>query len=407
MTGEAGDRSDRSTLLHVDMDAFFVSVTIRDRPELHGRPVIVGGGARGVVLSASYEARRCGVRSAMPMTRAWRLCPTAVVLPAAYPEIEASSAAVRELLLQVTPMVEMMSVDEAFVDVAGALRRFASPVDVAEHVRARVHDEQRITCSVGIGPTRSVAKLAGRRAKPDGVVRVPADAVVDFLHPLDVGELWGVGERSRQRLESLGVRTVADLAHLPLPELCRAVGPRAGTHLHALAWGTDSCRVSPHPVSPAGAARPSERSIGSQATFGHDTDDTTLVRRELLRRSAAVARRARAAGLVARTVALTVRFADFTTLTRSRTLADPTDVTTTVHATACELYSALGLRRTRVRLVGVRLEGLQRRDGVHEQLVLGAREHGWADADRASDRAVRRFGRYAVRPASLLREDRP
>ncbi|KAJ1684108.1 hypothetical protein LUZ63_020677 [Rhynchospora breviuscula] len=385
------------------MDAFFASVTIRDRPELRGRPVLVGGGLRGVVLSATYEARRRGVRSAMPMSRARRLCPDAVVLPAAFDEVEATSAAVMEILRQVTPVVEVVSVDEAFLDVAGALRRFGSTTAVAEHVRARVHDEQRITCSVGIGPTRSVAKLAGRRAKPDGVVRVPPEAVVDFLHPLDVGELWGVGERTRDRLRRLGLRTVADLAHTPLPELRRALGPRAGAHLHALAWGTDSARVGEGPV----AGRPAGRSIGAEETFGHDTDDHEVVGRELLRLSATVARRARAAGLAARCVSLKVRYADFTTLTRSRTLADPTDVTATVHATAVALYAALGARRTRVRLVGVRLEGLRPRREVHEQLVLGAREHGWTDADRAADRAVSRFGRDAVGPASLLGTRRP
>ena len=394
-------RSGRSTVLHVDMDAFFASVAIRDRPELAGLPVIVGGSHRGVVLSATYEARRFGVRSAMPMTRARRLCPRAVVLRTAPGEVEATSRAVMEIFRQVTPVVRALSVDEAFLEVAGSLRRLGSPLEVAEHVRARVHDEQRITCSVGIAPNPSVAKMASRRAKPDGVVQVLPEQVTSFLHPLDVGELWGVGDKTRARLHRLGLVTIGDLARTPPAALRHALGPHAGAHLHALAWGRDTRTLTPR----AGMHEP-ERSIGAEETFGHDTDDPRLVRRELLRLSAKVGHRVRASGFSARTVALKIRFADFTTLTRSRTLTEHTDVTSTIYATAADLFAALG-QRSRVRLVGVRLEGLRPREQVHHQLVLGAPEHGWSDADRAVDAAVHRFGGHAVHPASLLGGGRP
>lgn len=397
--------SDRSTgcpILHVDMDAFFASVAIRDWPELAGAPVIVGGGHRGVVLSATYPARRFGVHSAMPMTQARRLCPQAVVLSPDYTDFDTVSSSVMEIFRQATPVVEALSLDEAFLDVSGSLRRFGTPLAIAEHLRARVYDEQRITCSVGIAGSASVAKLASRRAKPDGVIVVPPDRVTSFLHPLDVGELWGVGEKTREQLHRLGLVTVGDVAHTPLPTLRRALGPHQGSHVHALAWGEDHRVVTAR----RGMHEP-DKSIGADETFGRDTDDREVVLREVLRLSAKVAGRVRRAGLAGRTVTLKVRFADFTTITRSRTMPEATDVTTEIYATASALFAALGLQRARIRLVGVRVEGLMPRTQVHHQLVLGARERGWADADRAVDAAVLRFGGHAVRPATLLTGDRP
>jgi DNA polymerase-4 len=396
------DPSHDCPVLHVDMDAFFASVAIRDRPELHDVPVIVGGGHRGVVLAANYPAREYGVHSAMSMTRARRTCPDAVVLPPDYADFEAVSSSVMEIFRQVTPLVEAVSLDEAFLDVSGSVRRLGSPLQVAEHLRARVADEQRITCSVGVAATVSVAKLASRCAKPDGVVVVPPDAVTGFLHPLDVGELWGVGEKTRDQLHRFGLVTVGDVAHTPLATLQRAVGVALGTHLHELAWGVDRRTVTAR----RGAHEP-DKSMGADETFGRDIDDPAVVCRELLRLSAKVTGRMRAAGVAGRTVTIRVRFADFTTITRSRTLAEATDVTTEVHAAATRLFRGLGLQRARIRLVGVRVEGLLPRARVQRQLVLGAREHGWSDADRAVDRAALRFGRGAVRPASLIGADRP
>ena len=394
--GAAGDDAG-CTVLHADMDAFYASVAVRDRPDLQGRAVIVGGGHRGVVLSASYAARRSGVRSAMPMTRARRLCPQARVLAPDFASFGAVSAAVMETFRSVTPQVEVLSLDEAFLDVSGARRRLGSPREVAEHLRARIADEQAIACSVGVAATKHVAKLASRRAKPDGVVVVARERATAFLHPLPVEEMWGVGEKTAAALHRLGLYTVGDVAHTPLPTLRRALGTAVATSLHTLAWGVDDRVVLPR----RGPDEP-ERSVGAEETFGRDTDDPAVVLRELLRLSTAVGARLRAAGVAGPTVSVTVRFADFTTLTRSRTLRDPTDVTAEIYATASRLYAGLGLQRARIRLVGVRVERLVDASAAHRQLQLDARERGWSEADRAVDQAVRRFGGAAVTSASLL-----
>lgn len=395
---KAHDDSWGCHLLHVDMDAFFASVAIRDRPELWAVPVGVGGASgRGVVLAANYPARAYGVRSGMPMRRARRLCPHLVPVSPDYSAFEAVSTSLMELFARVSPLVEAASMEEAFLDVSGAVRRLGSPRQIAERLRAQVADEQRITCSVGVASAVSVAKLASRRAKPDGVLVVAPDRVVGFLHPLDVGELWGVGEKTRAVLHGWGLRTVGDLAHTPRAELQRRLGGAAGAHLHDLAWGTDRTTLTPR--------RPEhdpERSMGAEETFGHDTDDPGVLRRELLRLSAKVARRMRTGGLAGRTVALRLRYADFTTLTRSRTLAEPTDVTAEIYAAARILLGSLGRLRMRVRLVGVRVEGLIARTRVHHQLAWDERERGWPEADRAVDRAMLRFGPSAVRRATLL-----
>ncbi|MCD4534749.1 DNA polymerase IV [Nocardioides sp. cx-169] len=390
-------------ILHVDMDAFYASVATRERPDLQGVPAIVGGGHRGVVLSANYVARQYGVRSAMTATRARRLCPHAVVLAPDYDTFATVSTAVMETFRRVTPLVEALSLDEAFLDVRGSMRRLGPPVRIAEELRARIHDEQGITCSVGVAASVSVAKLASRRAKPDGVVVVPPEQITSFLHPLDVGELYGVGEKTQAMLHRLGLIRVGDVAHTPLRTLQRAVGDALGRQLHDLAWGTDRREIVARTASAfgLGGGEP-DKSMGAQETFGRDTDDREVVLREVLKLTAKVTGRMRVAKVAGRTVSITVRFADFTTITRARTLAEATDVTQEVYRAAVGLYDALGLQRARIRLVGVRVEGLMPRERVHRQLVLGERERGWADADRAVDLATRRFGAAAVRPASLL-----
>jgi DNA polymerase-4 len=400
------DRADRSgahgdglsaddsecTVLHVDMDAFYASVELIDRPELHGTPVIVGGGERSVVLSASYEARRLGVHSAMPMSRARRLCPQGVVIAPDHRRYAEVSHGVMEIFRSVTPLVEPLSLDEAFLDVAGAVRRLGPPTAIGRLIRDRVSDEQRITCSVGVAATKFVAKLASGRAKPDGLLVVPRDQTVIFLHRLPVGALWGVGDRTEETLSRLGLRTVGDLAHTPAATLRRALG-EVGEQLHDLAWGHDTRRVTPERV---------EKSIGAEETFGRDVDDPQVVLRELLKLSERVAARMRSVDMVGRTVVIKVRFADFTTLTRSRTLTERTDVARVVYATARRLYLALGLDRARVRLIGVRVEGLADAEGNHHQLALDERPYGWREAERAVDRASARFGAGAVRPAVLV-----
>jgi DNA polymerase IV len=385
-------------ILHVDMDAFYASVSLRDRPDLRGQPVIVGGGQRGVVLSATYEARRLGIHSAMPMTRARRMAPQAHILEPDHALYAQVSAAVMQVFAAVTPLVEPLSLDEAFLDVSGSQRRLGRPAAIGAAIRARIAAEQRITCSVGVASTKFVAKLASTQAKPDGLIVVPRDRMVEFLHPLPVGALWGVGERTEEVLARLGLRTVADVARTPQRTLERALGQAAGAHLSALAWGRDERRVTP------GQA---EKSIGAEETFNADVDDPEVVRRELLRLAERVAARLRSAGFVGRTVSVKVRFADFTTLTRSRTLREPTDVGQALYATARALYEGLGLQRARLRLVGVRAENLLPVEQLAEQLLLDAPEAGWREADRAVDRAAARFGRGSVRPAALVRPSDP
>ena len=392
-TGPAGD--DRGcTVLHVDMDAFYASVSLRERPELRGLPVIVGGGgSRGVVLSATYEARAYGVASAMPMMRARRLCPDAVILAPDHAAYSSTSAGVMEVFRSVTPLVEPLSLDEAFLDVRGAARRLGGPRLVGEWIRATVEDEQGITCSVGVAATKFVAKLASAHCKPDGLLVVPADDVVGFLHPLAVAALWGVGAKTEEALQRLGLHTVGDLANTPVATLQRALGPAAGAHLSALAWGRDERKVVP--LEP-------DKSVGAEETFSVDVDDPVVVHRELLRLSERTAGRLRAAGQMGRTVSIKVRFADFTTITRSRTLGEHTDVGRVVYETALALYDALGLERARLRLVGVRVEGIADAAGQPRQLVLGARDSGWREAEQAVDKASRRFGAGVVRPAVLV-----
>ena len=255
-------------------------------------------------------------------------------------------------------------------------------------------DEQGITCSVGVAPSKFVAKIASGLAKPDGMVVVPRAEVVAFVQQLPVGALWGVGDKTEEALTRLGLRTVADIAHTPLATLVRALGPATGQHLHDLAWARDE-----RPVE----REQRERSIGSDETFEFDLDDPAEIHRHLLGLSERTARRIRKAGLAGRTITLKVRFSDFTTITRSRTLREPTDVSRDIFATAKGLFDGLGLERARIRLVGVRVEKLVPVTQAPIQGVLGEQDHGWRDADRAVDRASARFGTGSVRPASLVR----
>lgn len=384
------------TILHADMDAFYASVELLRHPELVGKPVIVaGGGSRGVVLSATYEARALGVHSAMPTTRARRICPQGIVLEPHHHEYARVSQGVMAIFRSITPLVEPLSLDEAFLDVSGAVRRLGSATRIGELIRTRVADEQGITCSVGVASTKFVAKLGSARCKPDGLIVIPADRIVEFLHPLPVGALWGVGEKTEETLHRLGLRTVADIAHTPLKTLERALGPAAGRQLAALAWGRDERRVQPGE---------SDKSIGAEETFATDIDDPQLIFRELLRLSQRTAARLRAQDAVARTVSIKVRFADFTTLTRSRTLTEPTDVARVVYHTARQLFEALGLDRARIRLVGVRVDGLLTASTAPRQLALDDRPQGWREAEQAADRAASRFGSGAVQPASLVED---
>ncbi len=383
------------TILHVDMDAFYASVEIRDRPELAGKPVIVAhASGRSVVLSATYEARKFGVRSAMPIGRARGMCPRAVIIPPRHALYSAVSKEVMSIFRAVTPEVEPLSLDEAFLDVSGALRRLGRPAVIGAQIRAAVVAQQGITCSVGIAVNKFLAKLASVHCKPNGLLVIPAAGVLDFLHPLPVSALWGVGEQTGRALARLGLASVGDIAVTPVDVLEAQLGRAAAAHLSALAAGRDDRHVS---------SRVQEKSLGAEETFATDVGDPAVIRRELLRLSGRVAQALRSGGYAARTVTVKLRRDDFTTITRSRTLPEATDVANKIYATSCALYAGSGLSaRARLRLVGVRATGLVPAASAATQLALDDRPESWREAERAVDRIASRFGTGAVRPATLV-----
>jgi DNA polymerase-4 len=384
-------------ILHVDLDAFYASVEVLKDPSLAGRPVVVGGaGARGVVMSASYEARAYGIRNAMPAVRARRLCPDAVFVSPDFVSYKAHSNRFREICLAVTPLVEPIALDEAFLDVSGAVLLFGEPVAIGERVREQVGADLGVSCSVGVGPSKLVAKLASRGAKPDGLVAVGAGEVEAFLDPLPARALWGIGDKTMEMLTRLGVKTVGDLGRTPPVVLERLLGERHARDLHELARGVDDRPVVPYEVP---------KSVSHEETFDRDLDDEAELLREVLALSRRVGARLRDDGYRARTVTLKVRLANFTTLTRSRTIDPPTDVGADLYQVASELFRALPGARRRVRLLGVAGTGLVA--AGEEQLAL-LRGERWGEVERAVDRIEERFGRGSAMPAALLdrRRDR-
>ncbi|MGN7252573.1 DNA polymerase IV [Arthrobacter sp. SAFR-014] len=379
--------------MHVDMDAFFVSVELRARPDLRGRPVIVGFPAeRSVVLSASYEARRFGVKSAMPMAVAHRLCPQAVIIEPRHKLYYEVSGQLMGIFESITELVEPLSVDEAFLDVGGAIRRLGPPSEIGQLIRRRVASELGITASVGIAASKFVAKIASTRCKPDGLLLIRPEQTVPYLHSLPVNALWGVGGKTAEVLARMGIRTVADVAATPVSSLKKVLGA-TGEHVHRLSWGIDSRTVTPVRV---------EKSIGAEETFALDTADDALLHRELLRLSHRTAERLRASGLVARTVALKLRYADFSTVTRSRTVHTPLDSAQLIYAVAIQLLESLGSRPLMVRLVGVRAEQLEAAAQTSLQLSLDRRDDNWRAAEQALDKVAEKFGSKSVLPARLL-----
>ncbi|WP_382304203.1 DNA polymerase IV [Herbiconiux sp. UC225_62] len=385
-------------ILHVDMDAFFASVELLSHPELRGKPVIVGGHSpRAVVTSATYEARAFGVHSAMPVGAALRLCPKAIVLEPHMHLYREASRTVMALFREVTPLVEPLSIDEAFLDVSGARRLLGESDLIAARLRERVFAETGLPCSIGVAPTKFMAKLASGRAKPDGMLVIRPSEVLAYLHPLPVRALWGVGGKTAEQLERLGLRTVGDIADTPLDALVRAVGEATGSKLHELALGIDTRSVET--VS-------QEKSVGHERTFDVDERSPEVLRRELLHQSNRVAVRLRSAGLMGRTVALKLRFADFTTISRSRTLSEPTDLGKRIFDEVTAIYEAVGARGEAIRLIGVRVEQLSEAGSAVHQPALWADEtvpsEGWRDAELTIDRVTAKFGTDSVRPASLV-----
>jgi DNA polymerase-4 len=344
-------RTDAS-ILHVDLDAFYASVEQHDDPTLAGRPVIVGGlGPRGVVAAASYEARAFGVYSATPMGRARRACPDGVFLAPRFERYRDVSSDIMAILTSFTPLVEPISLDEAFLDVEGARRLHGTGPEIAVTIRARVKEVTGLNASVGVGTTKLVAKLASDLAKPDGLLVVAPGTELDLLHPLGVRRLWGVGPATERKLAALGVTTVGDLAGLPEDTLVQTLGRAAGHHLHELAWNRDE-----RPV----VADQEVKSVGHEETFPVDLHDHAALDHRLVALADGVSTRLRAAGVTARTVQLKVRFGDFTTVTRSRTLPEPTDLAADLRRVASELLHALDVAPG-VRLLGVSGQQLVRR----------------------------------------------
>jgi DNA polymerase IV len=391
-TSAADVDSSRATILHVDMDAFFASVELLEHPELRDKPVIIGhDGGRGVVSSANYAARRFGVRSAMPVGRAMRLCPQAVVLTPHYERYRKASAEVMAIFRDVTPLVEPLSIDEAFLDVAGAVKLFGPPAAIAADLRARVLADTGLTCSIGAAASKFVAKLASTTSKPDGLLVVPPERTLDFLHPMPVGAIWGVGPATAESLARRGLATVRDIAETPREVLIGWVGQAAGSKLHDLAWGRDTRSVNTSRV---------EKSIGHENTFAVDVTDEVALRRELLEQADRVAIRLRTNGWRARTVALKLRYSDFTTVTRSHTLAEATDLARRIHEETVALLTAEAVGGRAVRLIGTRAEQLQ--PAGADALGLWSDDEQWRGAENAVDIASARFGRGVIRPAALL-----
>ncbi|MFI6096312.1 DNA polymerase IV [Lentzea sp. NPDC051213] len=382
-----------ATILHADLDAFYASVEQRDDPRLRGRPVIVGG---GVVLAASYEAKARGVRTAMGGAQALRLCPHAIVVPPRMSAYSAASKAVFEVFRNTTPLVEGLSIDEAFLDVGG-LHRIAGPPEViAARLRADVLELVGLPITVGVARTKFLAKVASAVAKPDGLLVVPPDGELEFLHPLPVERLWGVGEVTAAKLHDRGLHTVAQVAAFDQRTLVAILGKAAGRHLHALAHNQD-----PRPVQ-TGRRR---RSIGSQRALGRrprTPDDLEAILASLID---GVSRRLRTAHRACRTVVLRLRFADFTRATRSHTLPHPTTATDVLLTTAkLLLTTAMPLITSRgITLLGVSLANLQ--DENPMQLMLPFEDHEPGALDSALDHVRDRFGTSAVTRAVLLGRD--
>lgn len=386
-----GDDDSDTSILHVDMDAFFVSVELLKRPELRGKPVAVGGTSRGVVSAASYEARRYGVNSAMPVGQARRLCPHLIMISPDIPSYREKSVRIMKMLEDVTPLVEKVSVDEAFLDVSGARRLMGSPVQIATDIRQRIRQEEGVAASIGIAATKHVAKIASAHAKPDGLLLVPRTSTLDFLHGLPVGAMLGVGDKTRVRLEDRGIETVGDLAALGRRGLVRILGKAAGEHLYALSMGEDTREV---------VTTREDKTYGKEITFFDAVSDRHELEKVLLEQAHATARRLRMAALAARTVSIKVRFADFTTITRSRTLGHPSDLAAELYGVAKALLSDITIVEPGLRLLGLRAEQLvDPREGL--QLTLDSDERHTL-AERTLDALTQKFGKKSVMPASLI-----
>ncbi len=384
------------TILHVDMDAFYASVAELDNPQYKGKPLVVGAGARSVVLSANYAARKFGIRAAMPVGRAQRMAPHAIFIAPDHKRYSEISARIMEIFNKYTPLVEPISLDEAFLDVSGSERLFGSGREIAVAIRSDIEKTEGITCSVGIATSKFIAKLASSRCKPNGMLEITHDRVLSFLHPLPVSEIWGVGPKTNEELLRLGLRNIADIANTPRQTLIRALGEATGSSLYELAWGRDYRDV---------VIDEPEKSISAAETFAYDLENEEEILREYLRLCEKATSRMRSRNLRAKTVSIKVRFADFKTISRSKTFPLAINGTQETFAVVKQLYEALDIAGARLRLVGVGLENLVENEGAAHQPALGEREIGWAQAEAAVDRAIARFGSGSIKPARLVENE--
>lgn len=373
------------------MDSFFVEVERLDQPSLVGQSAAVGGtGPRGVIASASYEARSFGVQSAQPTSIALRLCPELLVIPPRHQRYGEVSTDVFAVFRSVTPLVEGLSLDEAFLDVGGLRRHFDSPIDVGSQIRERIKEELGLPCSVGVAATKFVAKLASEAAKPDGLRHVPLETQTGFLHALPAEAMWGVGPATLANLQRLGVETVGDIAEIPLQTLTTALGQVVGTHLHDLSNGRDFRQVEPDS---------SARSVSVEETYDRDLNGREVIESALLAHSQRLSERLRRSGLAGRTLNLKVRFLDFRTVSRSHTSSEPIDSARSIYRTSLELLEQIEISDP-VRLLGLGASGLETA-GAPRQLNL-ARSEGWDRVEDAVSKVRRRFGATAVGPARLV-----
>jgi nucleotidyltransferase/DNA polymerase involved in DNA repair len=374
-------------ILHVDMDAFYASVEQRDDPKLKGRPVIVGadpkeGRGRGVVAACSYEARKFGVRSALPISQAWKLCPKGAFVPVRMDRYVEVSKQVMDVLHRFTNLVEPLSIDEAFLDVSGSTALFGAPEQIARAIKKQISEATGLCASVGVAPNKFVAKIASDLKKPDGLVIVKQDEIEEFLRDLPISRLWGVGPKTEERLHQMGIRTIGDLRANP-----------QGDHLHELAYGRDS-----RPVVPDWEAR----SISNETTFEEDTKDREILLRTIRRLSESVGRRLRVEDLRARRVTLKFRYEGFETHTRQMTLERPTQSDDEIVRSAVSLFEQFPLDR-KVRLLGVGSSDLTRSAEVPSQLGLFAEPANNGVLDRTVDAIRTKFGNDSVRRGSQLK----
>ncbi|MBR6459501.1 MAG: DNA polymerase IV [Actinomycetaceae bacterium] len=386
-----GDDDSQSPILHIDMDAFFASVEIMDNPELADKPIAVGGLHRGVVSAASYAARAFGVQSAMPVGLAYQKCPQLTMLPVRMERYVEVSRHIMSIFHEITPHVEKLSIDEAFLDVSSAYRLFGTPVQIGHLLRSRIREEVGVPASVGIAATKHIAKIASAHAKPDGLLLIPKSASLDFLHVLPIGALWGVGEKTGAKLELNAIETIGDLAHHDFEDLVRLVGSAQAYHLYDLAWGRDGREV---------VVERAEKSLGVERTFYEPLSERDDILPILLAQAHEIARRARAGEEVGSTLVLKVRFADFSSLSRSVTFTQATNVAGDMYEAAVRLLDSVTIPTSGIRLIGLRLQKLTRtHEGV--QLVLGG-DTRRADAENVLDDVRARFGEAAATPATLL-----